>query len=51
MIRGDVGVAANGDRECTMKLGAAIIDVATHDASRDVQQTRVSWTRKLEGEC
>jgi len=55
MIRGDVGVAADGDREWTMKLGAAIIDVATRarDVSRDVQQTRVvfSWTRKLEGEC
>ena len=34
-----------------MKLGAAIIDVVTRDVSHDVQQTRVSWTRKLEGEC
>ena len=40
-IRGDVGVAADGDQEWTMKLGAAIIDVVTRDVSRDVQQTRV----------
>ena len=34
-----------------MKLGAAIIDLAKRDVSRDIQQTRVSWTRELEGEC
>ena len=42
---------ADGDREWTMKLGAMIINVATHDVSHDVQQTHVSWTHKLEGEC